>query len=164
MNKKTLIIIFTTATTLVVIASVIFYFVSHKPSDSQKDTTSPIYIEKGFESISKPIKSAIEAYANQDRSESTSKRNERLKKYFSGDSPVYSHKLQNISSSVKKSSAEITSIFPNNSEAGIKSVDVCVEMTYYFNSNEIYVSPRTYWISYKQAKGGSIKAYDIGLY
>jgi hypothetical protein len=168
MNRN--LIIISTLSSIIILAIIVGVGYS---ANSQPETITPIVatvstdcsscsIEKGLDKYVPIIKPAVESYLNQDSSEPASDRSRRLSLYFAGSSPVYEYEQQNISSSVKKSSAEILSIKSSLAETENIVFIVKVNIKSYSGKNTS-TKAQDYWISLSRTFDQSLIAYDIGV-
>jgi len=168
-NEKVIISIFTTASLVVLLGLSGFLYQTNANNnigaiDTKDKITSKdneyYYVEPGLEEYAKVIKPAVENYLNQDISIPVKNRNSRLSLYFAGDSPVYGYGQINLSTSVNKSSAMVTSVMPSDAEGVDLSFQIIVELTLYTN-NKPNLETQTYLVTLKNTSDNSYITYDI---
>ncbi|MEI6850922.1 MAG: hypothetical protein WCK26_03070 [Candidatus Saccharibacteria bacterium] len=141
----------------------IAYFVSQSNnSDKSSITPDHYYVEKNMEQFAKTTKPAVENFVSQDSSESAKARKTRLKKYFTDDSVVYDYGLNNISPSINKTIAKLTSVISFGDKDGIFAVQAMVNVQLFSDKKFLASNIQTYIVSFKKnSKGGFDKPYDI---
>lgn len=154
---------------ILVVGGIILYInLSQTSSDSSagisnsKDTINGVYVERGVEKLAQLAKPAVENYVNQNTSESTKSRNDRLAKYFSSDSPVYSYAPDTVNNTIDRTTATVTSITSWAMEGDGKMLIAETNTTYFYKGGSTSIQ-QTYWIILAKDNNGSLKPYDIGI-
>lgn len=128
-----------------------------------EDNSSNYYVETGAEDYATIVKPAVESYATQDVSESSTSRNKRMAAYFTTDSPVFSRDIEiRTTNSAIKTTATATSVTFSAGQSPYQTLIVKVDVTSYAGSNSSTAS-QTYWVTIKKNSDGSYSANDIGL-
>lgn len=168
MNKRFVIILSSLITVVVLAIAGVLYLVNFSGINGSNDSknganTSQYTVQKGDEILAKIAAPAVEAYANQDVSEPTQSRNERLKKYFSSDSPVFNGYLDiRTNNSATKTTAKIKSVVSSNGEGYFPTLVVRVDLTIYSGDTKNTVIQK-YWVTIKKDAGGNFIAFEVGL-
>ena len=151
---------------LFVILTAAFYFGREMNKISpvnQIATNSNYSVAKQLEQFAKIAGPAVENFDTQDINESVNNRNNRLSIYFSGDSPVYSYKLQNITSTVTKTTSKAMSVESSESEGSSQNLTVSVETRIYSTDNKSTTRTQSYWVKLIKLQDGSLVVSDIGV-
>lgn len=168
MNKRFVIILSSLITVVVLVIVGFFYLINHSnvavnKTPAKKVNASGYTVQKGAETLAKIAAPAVEAYANKDVSESTQSRNERLKKYFALDSPVFNGELDiRTTNSAIKTTAKAKSVVFSEGEGDYPNLIVTVDLTVY-SGNTKNTSPQKYWVTIKKDSSGNNVAFDIGM-
>ena len=166
MSKK-----YTSSSAIIIVSSfailtATFYFGREMNTISpinQIATTSNYSFAKQFEQFAKIAVPAVENFDTQDINESVNNRNNRLSIYFSGDSPAYNYKLQNITSDITKTTSKITSVASSESEGLSQSLAINVQTTMYSKDNKTTTKTQYYWVKLIKLQDGSLVVSDIGV-
>jgi len=128
---------------------------------------APLTPEEGgwaTENQSKLISSALSEYLNQDQTESREKRNKRLQKYFSEDSPVFEYGTTEIDNSgFNKSKGRLIEAKDCHEQEGEGLCLIAnMEIDYYSGKEKIKTETVTYWARTQYDKGVGFRVYDLG--
>lgn len=152
---------------LLIIGAVFFVnqFETKKQDASiDKSAQSDYYIEEGAESMAKIAIPAVETYANQDITEPTKSRNNRLKAHFATDSPVFNREVEiRSTNSATKTTAKVISVIFSEGEGDYPNLIVEASLTNYFGENSS-TTLQKYWITIKKDSDGAFIANDIGMF
>jgi hypothetical protein len=170
MNRKLIILSISIIVVAIVIGGV-FYFNTMSNKKKVETTTKPkatssIYkVETDSLPLAKIAKNAVENFLTQNITESSADRNNRLKEYFTADSPVYGYSLDILLSNpeIIRTSANATSITGAAADAGIPTLQVKADVTSYTSSGQT-TSTKSYWVTLQQNANESYAATDIGLW
>lgn len=159
MKKKYILIILL----LTVLSMVVLYF--YLSNMGRRATISP-QEQWTIENQTPLAERALEEYFIQDKNESEENRNERLRRYFSPNSPVLNYELKEINkTSAERSTGRVLSIKDCEEQEG---GDLCLlalsRITYFVGENLLNSETLTYWLTIQKSGDGSFKVYDLGVF
>lgn len=166
MNKNIKIISITAIATITLISFFGFYSAANSSSINPIDTTpvtnNDYFVSTSLKKVAQVAVPAVEAFDTQNSGESTEARNNRLSLYFSGNSPVYNYKLDNLTSGTTKTTSKTIYVESLDSEGSGLNLTVNLKTTSYINDKQTNLQ-RSYWVKLIKLQDGSLIVYDLGV-
>jgi competence protein ComGC len=157
-NKKKLIILIGIIIAIMTIIVVIFLFNMNKKdaviTQQQWDTPNQETL----------VKNAVEAYTLQDVTELNQARNQRLKKYFAENSPVYAYEPDNFDLETQKTTGKVVELTPCEEQEGDNLCLLAKTQLTYFSKERTTTLEQTYWVTVIKEYQKNFKVYDIGVW
>jgi len=162
MNKNIKVISIATITIITLMSFVGFYLAANSSLINPIVTNNDYFVPTSLKKVAQVAVPAVEAFDTQNSDESAEARNSRLSLYFSGNSPVYKYKQDNLTSDITKTSSKVTSVESLDSEGNSLNLTVNIDTTSY-TKNKQPSTKRSYWVKLIKLQDGSLIAYDLGV-